>query len=438
MTPRLLIADDEESLRTVLKRELERQGFAAEAVADGNAALDRLEGRSFDVLILDLTMPGPDGLEVLRRVRALDPGPEVVVLTGQGSIASAVEAMRQGAFDYLTKPCQIEALAAVCRRAAEKAGLARDNRALRRDLDRGLDPLLGESPPMQALRGQIARTGAADAPVLVLGESGSGKELVARALHAASPRAQAPWVAVNCAGFSPALLESELFGHERGAFTGADRARPGLFETADRGTLFLDEIGDMPPPLQALLLRAVQFGELRRVGADRPRTVDVRVIAATHRDLGQAVRTGAFREDLFYRLQALTLEVPPLRSRREDIPVLARHFLGRGRRRLDLGAGALKVLLAHDWPGNVRELKNLMERLALFCEGETVQERDVVAALHLRPAAVLEPEPDDLKAAEKRHIARVLVACGGRKPEAAQRLGISLKTLYNKLQKQGL
>ena len=436
---RILVVDDEENVRKVLSKELSHKGHHAEAVAGGAEALACLAGRAFDVLLTDLKMPGVDGLALLRKVRELDLGAEVVLLTGQGSIPSAVEAIRQGAFDYLTKPCSIDEIEAVCLRAGERSRLARENRALRQDLARGLNPLLGDCPPMALLRTRIAKVAAADAHVLILGESGTGKELVARAVHRESPRSGGPFVAINCAGLAPSLLESELFGHERGAFTGADRARAGLFETADGGTLFLDELADMPPPLQALLLRTLQFGEVRRLGADRPRLVDARILAATHRDLEAAVRSGTFREDLYYRMKALVLEVPPLRDRRVDIALLARHFLARaGRGRLTLEAGALKVLEGHAWPGNVRELQNLMERLTIFCEGGAIREADVVAALQVRARPGAAPAGATLIEAEKLHIAGTLAAAGGSKPEAARRLGISLKTLYNKLKKHGL
>lgn len=435
---RILIADDEENVRKVLRNELVRKGHDVEAVAGGAEALERLAARPFDVLLSDLKMPGMDGLALLKRARELDLGTEVVLLTGQGSIPSAVEAVRAGAFDYLAKPCAIDEVEAVCLRAASRALLARENRALRQDLARGLNPLLGESAPMATLRARIARTAASGAPVLILGESGTGKELVARAVHRESPRSAGPFVAVNCAGLAPSLLESELFGHERGAFTGADRARAGLFESADGGTLFLDEVADMPAPLQALLLRAVQFGEVRRIGADRPRTVDARILVATHRDLEACVRDGSFREDLYYRLKGVVLEVPPLRERGGDIELLARHFLARaGRGRVDLESGALRILKGHAWPGNVRELQNLMERLALFSDGGAVTEADVLAALHVR-ARPASPAGTTLQEVEKAHLAATLAASAGHKPEAARRLGISLKTLYNKLRKHGL
>lgn len=435
---RILIADDEENVRKVLRNELVRKGHDVEAVAGGAEALERLAARPFDVLLSDLKMPGMDGLALLKRARELDLGTEVVLLTGQGSIPSAVEAVRAGAFDYLAKPCAIDEVEAVCLRAASRALLARENRALRQDLARGLNPLLGESAPMATLRARIARTAASGAPVLILGESGTGKELVARAVHRESPRSAGPFVAVNCAGLAPSLLESELFGHERGAFTGADRARAGLFESADGGTLFLDEVADMPAPLQALLLRAVQFGEVRRIGADRPRTVDARILVATHRDLEACVRDGSFREDLYYRLKGVVLEVPPLRERGGDIELLARHFLARaGRGRVDLESGALRILKGHAWPGNVRELQNLMERLALFSDGGAVTEADVLAALHVR-ARPASAAGTTLQEVEKAHLAATLAASAGSKPEAARRLGISLKTLYNKLRKHGL
>lgn len=441
---RVLIVDDEAVFRGVLAKEMTRKGWRVQEAADGADALGKLAARTYDVVLLDLNMPRLGGMETLRAAKDRDIDAEVIVLTGQGTIPSAIEAIRAGAYDYLTKPCETEEVDAIARRAAEKARLARDNRILRRAAGESESGLGGESPAIQALRGLAAKAARSEAPVLILGESGSGKELVAREIHRLGPRSASPLVAVNCAALSGPLLESELFGHERGAFTGADRARAGLFEAADGGTLFLDEIAEMSAELQARLLRAVQFGEIRRVGSDAARTVSVRVLSATHRDLEKGIAAGTFRQDLYYRLQGIVIRVPPLRERAEDIPFLARRFLSDLRRQgrdapADFSAGALKVLGRHPWPGNVRELRNLVERLSFACAGERIEEVDVVAALHVKGTFPSFPDlPDSLDEAEKAQVARVLAACGGRKPLAAERLGISLKTLYNKLQKHGL
>lgn len=441
---RILVVDDEAVFRGVLAKELTRKGWRVEEAADGAEALGKLASRAYDVVLLDLNMPRLGGMETLRAAKDRDIDAEVIVLTGQGTIPSAIEAIRAGAYDYLMKPCETEEVDAIARRAAEKTRLARDNRILRRAAGEEEPGLAGESPAIQALRGLAAKAARAEASVLILGESGSGKELVAREIHRLGPRSASPLVAVNCAALSGPLLESELFGHERGAFTGADRGRAGLFEAADGGTLFLDEIAEMSAELQARLLRAVQFGEIRRVGSDAARIVSVRVLSATHRDLEKGIAAGTFRQDLYYRLQGIVVRVPPLRERAEDIPLLARRFLSDLRRQgrdvpADFSAGALKVLGCHPWPGNVRELKNLVERLSFVCGGERIQEVDVVAALHVKgPSPSLPELPDSLDEAEKAQIARVLAACGGKKPLAAERLGVSLKTLYNKLQKHGL
>ncbi len=448
---RLLIADDEATFRSVLARELKRRGFEVTEAGTGQEVVQLASQRRFDVILLDLRMPGGDGLWVLERLSEEDLPGEVVLLTGHGSIPTAVETIRAGAVDFLTKPAEIDAIEATCRRAFERSRLGRENRLLRRAVELGPTPeMIGESDSMIELRRLIDRVARSEAPVLILGESGTGKELIARAIQRKSSRAELPLVTVNCAALNASLLESELFGHEKGAFTGADQARAGLFESADGGTLFLDEIGDMSLDLQARLLRVVQFGEVRRVGSDRGHTVDVRVLAATHRELGRAIREGSFREDLYYRLQTLILSAPPLRERGEDIRRLARSFLEESAARIGcpvkrLSAGALKVLSSYRWPGNVRELRSLMERLTLLHERSDLQEVDLISALYLASG-----QGDDgrvetsgeagetLEDVERQQIARVLARCEGRKPEAAERLGISLKSLYNKLKKHGL
>lgn len=442
--PRLLLVDDEAVFREVMAKELKRRGFFVESSSKGEDALSALDAGIFDVVLLDLHMSGMDGLQVLRRIRESDIGVEVVMLTGHGAIPEAVEAMRVGAFDFLTKPCEVDVVEATCRRALERKSLLRENRVLRREVappERGAISIQGESEAIVALRRTMELAAQSDAAILVLGETGVGKELVARSLHATSPRSGRPFVAVNCAGLTGSLLESELFGHEKGAFTGANAARAGLFEAADGGSLFLDEIAEMAPNLQASLLRAVQFGEIRRIGANHPRKVDVRILAATHRDLSEEIRRGAFREDLYYRLQGFVFQVPPLRERKADIGLLAQEFLANRRYRIGkspkrLSSGGLKALQSYSWPGNVRELQNVIERLCLLSDRDAISEDEVLAALFLKQGTSTAAKmPDSLEEMERSHIANILAECQGRKPEAAARLGISLKTLYNKLER---
>lgn len=439
---RLLLVEDDATLRRVLARELATAGFAVEALPAAEGAAEALRREQPPVALIDLRLPGKSGLELLRELRELDPNLQAVMLTGHGGVPEAVEAMRLGAYDFLTKPTRLEVLEQVLRRAAEKAALLGENQRLRRVAAGRDDPfeILGDSPPVAALRELVARLAPADAAVLIQGENGCGKELVARNLHRLSPRAEQPFVVLNCGALPGQLVESELFGHERGAFTGADRRRLGLFEAADRGTLLLDEIAELPLPVQPALLRVLQFGEVRPVGQTRSRTVDVWVLAATHRDLGEEVRAGRFREDLFYRLAALVVRVPPLRERGEDVAQLARAFLARAAaragRRLVLSAAAERRLVAHPWPGNVRELENAMLRLSLLAAGEEVgtDELERVALASGLPPASVELPSLRLDELEHQAVATALARCGGDKRAAAAALGISLRTLYYKLE----
>ncbi len=442
-SPRVLVVEDEGPMRDLVVQELADRGVAAEGAPDLAAARRALAEREFDVLLLDVRLPDGDGTGLLREVRAEPGGPEVIVLTGHGTVSSAVEAVRSGAFHYATKPFVLDEIELLVRRAAEKAVLARRALAVERIAESGGEPMIGESPAMGDLRALVERIAAADAPVLVTGETGSGKELVARAVHARSPRSRGPFVVVNCGALQEGLLESELFGHERGAFTGAVRSREGLVEAAQGGTLFLDEIGEMPPSLQVKLLRALQDGEVRRVGSNRVRRVDVRFIAATNRDLGEAVRKGEFREDLYYRIRVLPLAVPPLRDRPGDIPALVARFLARARSGrsspLEVGPRAMAALQAYAWPGNVRELRNIVERMAVLAPGGTLDAAQVPSEVRAPGTSPAEPggegfAPDlPLEEVERRHILRVLDASGGNKTRAAEVLGITVRTLYNRL-----
>ena len=441
---RLLLIEDDATLRRVMTRELTAVGFEVEALPAAEGAAEALVRVQATVALVDLRLPGRGGLELLRELREVEPNLQAVMLTGHGGVPEAVEAMRLGAYDFLTKPTPLDVLEQVLRRAAEKAALLGENQRLRRVVSGKDDPfeILGQSAPVAALREMVARLAPSDAAVLIQGENGSGKELVARNLHRLSPRGEQAFVVLNCGALPSQLVESELFGHERGAFTGADRKRMGLFEAADRGTLLLDEIAELPLPVQPALLRVLQFGEVRPVGHTRSRTVDVRVLAATNRDLAEEVRGGRFREDLYYRLSALVVRVPPLRERREDLVELARTFLARAAARVErplrLTAEAERRLAEHPWPGNVRELENAMLRLSLLAGGEEIGADEVE---RLAFGASLAPTAGELPTLrldelEKQALAAALARHGGDKRAAAAALGISLRTLYYKLEER--
>src|SRR6266704_915555 len=377
----VLVADDERRLRELLVRELGRKGHEVEGVGDGEAALARLRERAYDVVILDMKMPRKEGIEVLRELGAFPEHPQVIVMTGFQEVATAVEAMKLGAYDYLTKPTKIEELDIVVRKAAEKGQLLRDNQALRAHAP-GAGPFSGiltKSPRMHEVLRVVERVAPTDSSVLVLGESGTGKELIARAIHERSTRAERPFVPLHGGALPREVFESELFGHEKGAFTGAISTKPGLVELADGGTLFLDEIGEMAPDIQVKLLRALETGTFYRVGGTRPRRVDVRLVAATNRDLAEAMKIGEFRQDLYFRINTIMIKLPSLRERREDIALLANHFVVAnatyGAKRL--GPRALAVLEGYAWPGNVRELLHAIERAVILSKGEEIQPEDL-------------------------------------------------------------
>ncbi|GEJ59014.1 sigma-54-dependent transcriptional regulator [Anaeromyxobacter diazotrophicus] len=442
MTPRVLVVDDDPGLRYTLREILSGEGIEVEEAADGAEALARFEASPFPLVVTDLRMPGLDGLELTRRLAARSPPPRVVVVTAHGSERQAVEAMKAGAWDYFRKPFENDELLAVVRRALEAAHLVEENARLTGALALS-GSLVFASPAMARLAELVARVGPRDVTVLIEGESGTGKERVAEALWRASRRADRPLVRFNCAALSPELAEAELFGHARGAFTGAVRARAGLFGEADGGTLLLDEIGDLAPAAQAKLLRVLQDGEVRAVGEDRARRVDVRVLAATHRDLRAQVARGAFREDLLYRLDVVKLHLPPLRERPEDIPLLARHFLALFSARFGVqcpppGPELLARLAAHPWPGNVRELEHALESLvALSPEGE-LDLALVPAAGGGAPAAPPLGLKQRVEAYERGLLVDALREAGGRRAEAARALGISRVTLHDKLRKYAL
>ncbi|HEY0094270.1 MAG TPA: sigma-54 dependent transcriptional regulator [Archangium sp.] len=456
----ILVADDEPSLRHVLTLVLSDQGYEVRAVADGDEAVRELAARSYDVLLCDVRMPRRDGLSVLRHAIAEHPGLTVVVMSAYGSQEQALEAVGAGAYDYVRKPFKPEEIVFVLRKAEERERLLRENRRLQGA--GGVSPgegILGESEPMRVVMRQVEKLAPVGTTVLITGESGTGKELVARALHARSPRAAMPFVAVNCGAIPAGLLESELFGHAKGAFTDARTARRGLFSEADGGTLFLDEVGELPPPAQVKLLRVLQEGEIRPVGENRAEKVDVRVIAATLRDLGRLVERGEFREDLYYRLNVVNVRVPPLRERPGDIPLLARAFLGRFNRELNreppvLGFSpeAEALLSSYSWPGNVRELENAMERAVLLAEAERILPENLPERLWAVPAPASAPaltptRPSSeanlsLKQAirdlEESYIRAALRRTRGNRTRAAEVLEISHRALLYKIKEYGI
>jgi two-component system response regulator AtoC len=433
---RVLVVDDEPNFRKVLVRELERRGHQTGAAKDGAEALELLQDNVADIVLLDLKMPGLDGIEVMRRLKERPDSPEIIVMTGFGSVPTAIEAVKLGAYDYVTKPCKIEKLDLLVRKAFEKRRLSSENLLLRAKLQTTEEwsGLITQSPKMLEVLKLINRAAPTDSSVLILGESGTGKELVARALHGRSPRKAGPFVAIHCGGLHREILESELFGHERGAFTGAHATKPGLFEMADKGTVFLDEIGEMPLESQVKLLRALETQSFYRVGGTQPRQVDVRVVSATNKDLAEAVRQGQFRQDLFYRINSVSITLPPLRERPEDILLLADHFLADRPpfSPMRLSEEAANALVQYSWPGNVRELKHVIQRALMLAPGEAIEGQD----LPLDIQAGIQtggPTPRRLDALERKHIVDVLQQVKGHRGKAAAILGIDPKTLYRKV-----
>jgi DNA-binding NtrC family response regulator len=451
MALKILIVDDEEPARQGLTALLARWGYDVDEAGDGQEALAKAAAGLPSVVLSDLVMPKMDGLELLRALKTDVPFASVILLTGQGSIDTAVTAMREGAYDYLTKPVDVARLRLLIPKAAERGEALREVALLRRRLSQvwGMGRLVGTSAGMQEVYRLIEVAAPTTAPVLISGESGTGKELVARTLHDLSPRAKGPFVAVNCAAIPETLLESEIFGHEKGAFTGALERRPGCFELAHEGTIFLDEIAEMNPGTQAKFLRILQDGTVRRLGGRTEIKVDVRVLAATNKDPVKAIQEGSFREDLYYRLNVVSLVMPPLRDRRDDIPALVQAFMEEFNARYDkhiraLDESVLSGLVAQSWPGNVRELRNTLERAIIVCENDTILPKHIPPSPSLRLA-----EPGDgpdsvsfrvgtsLEDAEKALILKTLAANGNNKTRAADVLGISLKTLHNKLKTYG-
>ncbi len=446
----VLLVDDDAAFRSVLAGELERSGFAVVPAASGDEAVRRAVEVEPELVLLDLRLPDGSGLEVLKAIRQKSPASDVIMLTGHGSIDTAIEAIRAGAFDYVAKPCPLDELEVRMQRALERQGLQRRTTIL----ERGLTPpdvaasFVGSSPGFRALLDLIDRVAPSDSTVLVSGETGSGKEMVAKLIHARSGRRHRPFVVVECAALQETLLQSELFGHERGAFTGADRAKPGLFEVAHGGTIFLDEIGEISQATQAKLLRVLDTSTFRHVGGTQEIRVDVRVLAATNRDLPSMVEQGLFRQDLYYRLSTITVAVPPLRDRPGDLDVLVDHFVAalnsRFGTRKRFSREAADVLRRHGWPGNVRELLHVVEAALIVCGGSDVLPEHLPASVrassdNTRPSP---PAEDDtvptLEEIERRHIGLALRRADGHRGNAARLLGISERNLYRKLKEYGL
>jgi DNA-binding NtrC family response regulator len=470
---RVLIADDEESLRFVLRELLSREGCLVEEARDGQEALDKAREAGFDLYLLDMKMPRLDGLKALREIRGIYPEALAVMITAFGTQQMAIEALKSGAYDYFTKPFNMEELRVVLMRALEKQGLLRQLYELRERVGDDRGRLIGDSPAARQIHRQVDQVAAHDVTVLIGGESGTGKELVAALIHERSARADGPYIKVNCAAIPEPLLESELFGHERGSFTGAVSAKPGKFELADGGTIFLDEVGELPSGLQAKLLRVLQEHQFDRVGGTRPRQVNIRVLAATNRDLRRMVDAGAFREDLFYRLNVFPVRLPALRERMDDLPALVQHFIAQlnlrfGKRVAGLTPEAMALLESHDWPGNIRELENTIQRAMVLTAGPMIGRE---ALMELWPAAAAKhpsaagssassardaesrsgvsaaadfdkPLAERIESLveheEKQIIQTALVKTSGRRQETADLLGISRKSLHNKMVKYGL
>ena len=438
---RVLVVDDEEPFRILMESELGRLGHAVQCVKSGEEALQALAAHDVEVVLLDLKMPGLGGMETLKRMREAGVTAEVIILTGHPDIDDAIQAVKLGAYDYLTKPARLAEVEEVLKRAAEKKRLQRENVALKRMVAQKEGPplILGRSSAIRALLDTIERIGSSDANVLIRGETGTGKGLVARAIHQESHRSAQPFLVLNCSAFQEQLLESELFGHEKGAFTGAVHAKPGLFEVAEGGTLVLDEVGEMSPAMQAKLLQVLDAGDLRRVGSTRTIRVNVRILAATNKDLAQEVRAGRFRQDLHYRLNVINVSVPPLRQRKEDVPLLIEHFLHQfrlpGQQAKLVSEEASAFLVDYPWPGNVRELANTIERLVILSPGPVIGPVDLPPDVREPQQALAEVDAPDLPLIEmeRRHIVKVLERTQGKKAEAARLLGIHLKTLNRKL-----
>ena len=451
-TPKILVVDDEEGMRFFLSEALKKEGYPFETASDGREAVEKLRSGAFKIVLMDIKMPRLNGLLAMKKMRELDPDLLVILMTAFGSKKVALETLQEGAYDYFTKPFDLDEMRIVIKRAAERCRLQAEVKTLQDRLGENPPAMLGDGPAIRMVFDRVRKVADSDVTVLITGESGTGKELAARAVHLQSPRRDRPFLTVNCASIPENLPEAELFGHEKGAFTGAHQQKLGKFELAHEGTLFLDEIGEMPMGMQAKILRVLQEREIERVGGIKPIAVDIRIIAATNKDLGEAVAAGKFREDLFYRLNVVNIHLPPLRERPEDIPALAHSFLKLYAERFNrkvrrLGDRALTWLVRQRWPGNVRELENIIQRAVVLTDAEVLDLNDLQDAVHPPGAAVSEPTgtgglrghlervSSDI---EKKLIEQALKDEQGGRGAAAKRLGISRKHLYNKMKKYGL
>lgn len=447
---RILIVDDDAGHRTMLNALLSEWGARTEEAESGAKAVALSKDRPYDLILMDVQMAGMTGIEALKEIKAYNPAIPILIMTAYSNVENAVEAIKAGAYDYLPKPLEFDEFRLTLDRALDHAGLRQENQMLREQLGKAFDTvgIIGTSAPMRKVLETLAMVAPSEATVLIYGESGTGKEQFAKAIHANGQHKKGPFVAVNCAALSENLLESELFGHEKGAFTGADRRREGLFAQANKGTIFLDEIGEISPAMQVKLLRVIQEREFQRVGGDQKVRVDVRIIAATNKDLQEEVKAGRFRQDLFFRLNVVTLTIPPLRDRMEDVPLLAAFFLERFAARNNKAVkgftpGSMNRMMRYSWPGNVRELENAVERSIVLLVGEYVTEREL-------PPSVAGDSTDEpasglralsglsLEDAEKIVIAETMKDCGGNKTEAAKRLGVTRKTLLAKMTRYGM
>lgn len=441
--PGILVVDDDSGHRITLKTVLKSWNYTISEAEDGKSAVRQVQNAAFDLILMDVRMAVMSGIEALQEIKAYNPSIPVIIMTAYSSVESAVEAMKSGAYDYLTKPLDFDELKLTIDRAMEHTQLRQENRELKSKLKAGVesDRIIGTSPVMHRLMDMVATVAPSEATVLITGESGTGKELVARAIHDKSPRKDRPFVVIDCSAFPSTLIESELFGHTKGAFTGATNAKAGRFEQADGGTVFLDEIGEIPFELQVKLLRVLQTQRFERLGGRQTIEVDMRIIAATNKDLLEEVRAGRFREDLYYRLEVIPIHLPPLRSRGNDVALLARHFLTLfsvrlGKQMHDISPQAIRLILRYPWPGNVRELENVMEQAVIMARGDRILPGDL-------PDKLLEPSPQttpekDMWSHERDLLVQTLDECGWNKKLAAEKLGIGRSTLYSKLRRYNL
>lgn len=452
MNGEILIVDDDNAHLSMLKTLLKGWGFQTVEADDGSSAIKLVHDKPFDCILMDVRMTNVGGIEALKEIKTINPSIPIIIMTAYSSVDTAVEAMKLGAYDYLTKPLNFDELQLSIERSLAHQELSRENQSLKQLLatSDSLSSIIGSSPPMKELKEMIQAIAPSEATVLILGESGTGKELIAKAIHGCSNRSKKTLVSVNCAALTDTLLESELFGHEKGSFTGADKRRDGRFMLANKGTIFLDEVGEVPLPMQAKLLRAIQEREIQRVGSDTVLHADVRIIAATNKDLLAGVQEGRFREDLYYRLNVVTIEVPSLKERADDIPLLAKYFLQRHTEKnrkniIDFNPLAMDCLNKHTWPGNVRELENAVERAVVLCTGHYITERELPPTVtksvartenHNVPAATMAGLP--LQEIEREAIIQTLEKTAGNKSEAAKNLNITRTTLNNKIKKYGI